>query len=731
MQSDIIYYTLYGLSIIGISIVSAFVYLKRREAEYRYFTIFAMLLNLWLILQFLAQLLSDNQVVSATSLLRLSVAVSPFFTLYFFFFATRYVGVRVKKMPHFVLPVLAAIVSMSTKLVVDSASASTYGITLQIGPLYYFVTALLAGYALAAIVYIIRENRSKDAQNSSRRQANIILVIGVLQALGFAIIASTILAQEPLSQVLIPFSLLLMVVIFSYAIIRHRLFDIRLVAVRALAYSFSLGTLAAVYSLLAFGLANTFFGGENNLPQQTFYLLIALLLALTFTPLRTFFDRITRSIFYRDGYESQKVIDDFGTLLVSTVDIRDLGQRAGEILKMAVKSQYVVILLSSEDGEGSRKKHSIINNKNGVFKEDGLYKVLSQHEEKLLVRDEVDVSKIDVVNTMQKTNCAVAVRLEAHNDFIGYILFGTKSSGKPYTRQDIELIHITADELALGIQNALRFEEIRDFNDTLQVKIEAATKELRASNLQLQRLDEAKDEFVSMASHQLRTPLTSVKGYISMVLEGDVGKITTMQRQLLGEAFTSSERMVHLIGDFLNVSRLQTGKFMIDAHPADLAKVIDQEVNSMQTTAKAHALNLVYRPPSHFPILYVDEGKIRQVVMNFIDNAIYYSMEETTIEVELAVIDGSAVLQVHDTGIGVPKSEQAHLFTKFFRATNARKQRPDGTGIGLFLAKKVIVAHGGSMLFESIEDKGSTFGFRLPIKKLSHASADDADKLNK
>ncbi len=729
MQSDIIYYTLYGLSILGIFIVSAFVYLKRREAEYAYFTIFATLLNLWLILQFLAQLLSGDQLVSATLLLRLSVAVSPFFTLYFFFFATRYVGVQIKKLPHLILPALAAIISVSTNLVVESASASTYGISLQIGPLYYLAIVLLAGYALAAIIYIVRENKLKNALNSSRRQANIILAVGVLQALGFAVIASTWLAQEPLSQALIPFSLLLMVVIFSYAIIRHRLFDIRLVAVRALAYSFSIGTLAAVYSLLAFGLANTLFGGETNLPQQVFYLLVALLLALTFAPLRTFFDRITRSIFYRDGYESQKVIDAFGTLLVSTVDIRNLGQRAGEILGTAIKSQYVVILLQPESEKKTSKKHLIINNKNGAFKEKGLYKILSQYEEKLLIRDEIEMSRTDVLNAMQEANCAVAVRLETHNDFIGYILFGVKSNGKPYTRQDIELIHITSYELALAIQNALRFEEIRDFNNTLQTKIEAATKELRASNLQLQHLDEIKDEFVSMASHQLRTPLTSVKGYISMVLEGDAGRITSVQRQLLEEAFTSSERMVHLIGDFLNVSRLQTGKFMIDQHPIDLAKVIGQEVESLQTTAKAHDLRLEYRAPSYFPTLYVDEGKIRQVVMNFIDNAIYYSREDSAITVELSVIDGNGVLQVHDTGIGVPKSEQAHLFSKFFRATNARKQRPDGTGVGLYLAKKVVVAHGGTVLFESVEGEGSTFGFRLPIKKLSNAPANNADQL--
>jgi signal transduction histidine kinase len=348
-----------------------------------------------------------------------------------------------------------------------------------------------------------------------------------------------------------------------------------------------------------------------------------------------------------------------------------------------------------------------------------------------------DVISLDTAETppdrfhreVQKMGVSVITRLKTKSEVVGYCIFGYKTTGSAYAQRDIELIRIAGDELAVAIQNTLRFEQIQGFNATLQERIEEATKELRMSNEQLQRLDEAKDEFVSMASHQLRTPLTSVKGYISMVLEGDVGKITNMQRQLLGEAFTSSERMVHLINDFLNVSRLQTGKFMLEIKPIDLSKVVSQEVDSLQTTANARGLKLQYRAPSAFPVLYIDEGKIRQVIMNFIDNAIYYSSEETAIRIELTTEEGDAVFKVKDTGIGVPKKEQSHLFTKFFRATNARKQRPDGTGVGLFLAKKVIVAHGGSIVFESTEGEGSTFGFRLPVKKLS--AARDTDELGK
>ena len=190
-----------------------------------------------------------------------------------------------------------------------------------------------------------------------------------------------------------------------------------------------------------------------------------------------------------------------------------------------------------------------------------------------------------------------------------------------------------------------------------------------------------------------------------------------MQKKLLEEAFLSSERMVRLINDFLNVSRLQTGKFLIEKHPVDLSQIIQQELDSLIPSTMARGMKFQYTAPKKFPLLDLDEGKIRQVIMNFSDNAIYYSKDNSTIKVSVKIEKGEVVFRVKDTGIGVPVSEQAQLFNKFFRATNARKQRPDGTGVGLFLAKKVIDAHKGHVLFESEEGKGSTFGFRLPIKK--------------
>lgn len=315
------------------------------------------------------------------------------------------------------------------------------------------------------------------------------------------------------------------------------------------------------------------------------------------------------------------------------------------------------------------------------------------------------------------------VKLHVRRRLVGLLAVGFNNPAEQFTQMDTLLLDRLSETIGVAMDNKLLFEENQH-----------VLRQLKISNAKLRALDEAKDDFISMASHQLRTPLTSIKGYVSMVLEGDAGKISPQQKKLLTQSFFSSQRMVYIIADLLNVSRLRTGKFAIDASPVNLADVVAEEIVQLAEIAKSRSLNLVYNKPKHFPLLMIDETKTRQVIMNFVDNAIYYTPSGGTIEVKLLNKSTTVELRVEDDGIGVPKSEQPHLFTKFYRAGNARKARPDGTGLGLFMAKKVIVAQGGAVIFESEEGKGSTFGFMVSKARLavpqpaSPATDTDQDK---
>ena len=508
--------------------------------------------------------------------------------------------------------------------------------------------------------------------------------------------------------------MIILVASLYYSVVKYKLFDIKLAAVRAAAYVLSLITLSIAYYGLAYLVSITIFKGKlsSEVSVSPINIALALILAFIFQPVKKFFDKITNKVFYSDRYDSDEFFARLNRTLSSTTDLRGLLRRTANEISSTLKADHAFFYINTTEGRyitvgTSDRRQLLLGDVREIQSVYGL-------DDGIIVASFLD-PKDPIHRLMISHKIEIILPLAQTDHIIGYLCLGYhKNAG--YKDRDLKVLETISDELDIAIQNALSIEEVRELNSTLQQRVEEATKELRASNAQLQRLDKVKDEFVSIASHQLRTPLTSVKGYISMVLEGDAGEINDNQRKLLDEAFNSSERMVHLIGDFLNVSRLQTGKFVIDKNPADLSKIVQEEVDGLQPSAISRNMKLVYKFPKNFPIIELDEGKFRQVIMNFADNAIYYSREGSTIEINLSVENNEAIYTVKDTGIGVPENEREQLFTKFYRASNAKRQRPDGTGVGLFLAKKIVDSHGGRIIFESVEGKGSTFGFRLPIK---------------
>ncbi len=495
----------------------------------------------------------------------------------------------------------------------------------------------------------------------------------------------------------------------TIAIVRHRYLDIRILAARSVAYMLLLTTLGLLYGLGIFTLSNTFLESSSlGVAARSMYTILAVFLAFTFQPLKRFFDKITNKIFYRDVYDTQTVLKQIGEVLASEIDLNTILSQTLDTLQDSLKFTHGRFLVMAEselykqaETEQAPTHHPEISD-------------LTELENDIVITDEI---KGDRKQLLHEHDIAVVLKLKTQYSVEGYLLLGMKQSGAIYTNQDIQLLNTVSSELAVGIQNAKAYEEIQQFNITLQKRIEAATKELRENNEKLKELDQAKDEFISMASHQLRTPLTTIKGYLSMMLEGDVGKLSKKQQEFVNLAFVRSQRMVYLISDMLNVSRISTGKLTFDKKEFDLAEVVKGEVEQLQRQAEEHEVGLTLHSPEEKSIpITLDEGKIRQVVMNFIDNAIYYA-PKGKVDVYLDKKDDFVEFRVVDDGIGVSKDVQEQLFTKFFRAENARHVRPDGTGLGLYMAKQVIEAQNGEIIFQSEEGKGSTFGFRFSLKE--------------
>jgi signal transduction histidine kinase len=512
------------------------------------------------------------------------------------------------------------------------------------------------------------------------------------------------------------------VVATAYGIVRHKLFDVRVFAARAVGYIFSIVALGAVYGVVAFGIASTFLGADNTtIKERVIYAVLAVLISVTFPATKKFFDRMTNRLFYQDVYDSQIFLDQLNKVLVTNIELTPLLADSSKVIADNLKAEFCLFGIKETEFRTQR----IVGTSQKVFQPKDISfvrKATPHFARPVIVTDDLEENDIQLQRMLIKNGIAVIARLapenSLHKEGLGYLVLGPKRTGNPYNGQDIKIISIITQELLIAIQNSLHYEEIEHFNVTLQERIEEATRKLRRTNEKLRQMDQTKDDFISMASHQLRTPLTSVKGYVSMVLDGDAGTVTPLQRKLLNQSYVSSQRMVYLISDLLNVSRLRTGKFIIEPIPSNLARVINEEIEQLKETAKGRNLELTYEKPRNFPTLMLDETKIRQVIMNFIDNAIYYTPSGGHISVSLVDKKDTIEFTVVDDGIGVSKHEQMHLFSKFFRAHNAKRARPDGTGLGLFMAKKVIVAQGGAIIFKSQEGKGSTFGFTFAKEKL-------------
>jgi PAS domain S-box-containing protein len=228
-------------------------------------------------------------------------------------------------------------------------------------------------------------------------------------------------------------------------------------------------------------------------------------------------------------------------------------------------------------------------------------------------------------------------------------------------------------------------------------------------------IDKMKSEFISVASHQLRTPLTGIKWFSELLLKS---KLNATTKDYIRQISFSNERMVRLVDDLLNVSRIETGKkFDIILENTDIVPLIKSVLKEQLPSAeRKHIALICAKDAPQKLVLAIDELKIRQVFQNLVSNAIKYSKEKTDILLGCEGKKDSVIFYVKDNGIGIPKHQQGQIFDKFFRAENAITVQTDGTGLGLYIVKAIVEAHGGSTWFESYQNKGSTFYVSLPLK---------------
>ena len=295
--------------------------------------------------------------------------------------------------------------------------------------------------------------------------------------------------------------------------------------------------------------------------------------------------------------------------------------------------------------------------------------------------------------------------------------------------QTVQLILVLA--LVLLIANPLLMvwisgggeHRLRQIFGSADAALEAQATELMQEVGHLREMDKSKSEFVSMTSHQLRTPLSAIKWTFHMIMNGELGPITADQRSFLEKGYESSEKAIAVVNDWLNLGYLQANKNKYQIIPTNISELIDRVVLEFDQRVKEKNLSLVVeRPKSGLPQIEIDPIKFSMIMENLIDNAIKYTQAggKITVTINDDKVNGperTIEINVADTGIGIPKAEQEKLFQQFFRAGNAASLAPHGSGLGLFIIKNLVEGHGGKVWFESAENLGTKFHVAIPIKQ--------------
>lgn len=498
----------------------------------------------------------------------------------------------------------------------------------------------------------------------------------------------------------------------TYAIVKHRWLDIHLVVARAVAYSLLLLIFAGSYTVALFIVGAYFFPFNYDQGQFVASAFLALILALSFQPLRRVLEKATDSIFYKEGYNSHKLLASLGQIMAQTLLLSELTQRIlDKILSEMRLAKGGFILVKNQ---AIFDQEMIGFKPEPVFKKEDVEILMTKNE--ILIFEELKEEKLK--GWMRHWGLTVVIPLQTKEAQIGFLILGEKASGDIYSSEDLKVLEILTPELTVAIQNAEAYEEIRRFNITLKEEVEKATRDLRQANKKLKELDKLKDEFLSVASHELRTPMTNIKNYIWMALHKSDQALSQNLRKYLERAFASASRLISLVNDMLDVSHLEQGKIEINQTPLDIVALANDVASGFAAQIQGKEIDLKIARTGRIPKVMGDSEKVYEIFINLIGNACKFTSLGGKVKVGFVLKDGMVETSISDTGIGIKKTNIPRLFQKFGRLDNSYTAAAEnaGTGLGLYICKLLVELQRGQIWATSQgEGRGAAFTFSLPV----------------
>lgn len=599
------------------------------------------------------------------------------------------------------------------------------------GPLYpVYVATFLFFVAMGIILLVLRY---RDAQGSDKLQLKY-LTLGVIFSVIFGtstnIFIPAITGNTDV-QNLGPLATLILAVFITYTIIQHRLMDIRLAARALLFRLFEIGILSTIFYLVA-----RIFMNQTVSTTHDNIVILVISASTAIILLYQLFDKLIRTatdqFFFQREYNRRELLNRLGKLIAESIDLRELEEGIEKILQKVMKVKSVRFVVDDTGKtDNFLLKHVTVNPK--LLVSDEIARKLPQIENQTTKQ-----LQQKILETMREQEIVVVAPLIATEGVVGMFLLGDKKSGDAFTSHDIETLESLMYQAGVAIENAALYNQAQQFNEKLQREVKKATANLEKRNVQLRKayadlkqLDRMKDELVTVTSHELRTPMTSIKSYLWMALDRGRDRLDDDLKKYIQRAFNSSERMIDLVEETLSVSKLEGGKIELEKEPVQLGKLIDDLMGDFKPQAKERGLQLKVEAPDNLPEVEADPDRLREIITNLVGNALKFVQEGgVSVKVEkndcISPQQSTPNLQqpylwisVIDTGPGISKENQKRLFEKFGRVGvgdyHVAAETQGGTGLGLYITKGLVELHGGKIWVESQEGEDSTFTFSLPV----------------
>ncbi|OGG08919.1 hypothetical protein A2154_02965 [Candidatus Gottesmanbacteria bacterium RBG_16_43_7] len=704
-------------TIIANSIIALVSYLNNPKSwTNKLISFLALIFASWTLFNYFALLPNDETMrlfwVRVVMLVTSPMGVATFL-LAFIFPNEPFVGEKKYIYPVIVLAVITGIVSM-TPLVfarVDNLPNNNFALVPGIGIVLFAINHM--GLTTAGLVILVRKFLRSKGLLRQQFQWFLIGTILTLTLITLSNFVAVVFFKTMEYTFIGPLFTLFEVGFILYAVMKTRFLDIRLVVARSVAYTLLISILGILYiSVLIFiGL----FEGTDTVDLNLIitFTIPALLIAFSFQSILRTVEYYTDKIFYRRAYDVNELLSAIGHIVISTFQLEALTAEIMHKLTAAIRISYGFFMLYHSDG--SLTVHGLSEDiKIQIDKKEylSLVQKVESNPNKMVLFEEIDESPQKEL--MRQNSIHVISLLVVKNEAIGIICLGEKLSGDVYSEEDVRVLKILINETAVAIKNALSVSEIQRFNITLKQEIDKATSDLKYANNQLQELDKLKDEFVSLASHELRTPMTAIKGSLSTILEGYAGDVSDQAKEFLTAAYNENDRLLRLVNNLLNISRIEAGRLKFEIHNIKLDSIISDIIANLHSAAEEKSLFLKSESDGQLPPVKADGDMVKEVLINIIGNAIKYT-HRGGITVKTKADERKVTISITDTGSGIAKEDQLLLFKKFSQIQGDYARTQGGTGLGLYISKKIIEGMGGEIWLESKLGVGSTFLFSLPI----------------